>query len=111
MIQYNVVPENKISKIIKHRCRIRSIYYYIQIYKNASIQNKKITFLIKSSPNNSHFILYKKHFYYNELLHYNKYFNYFSSFENIFISIEQSIMEQKFNITENNNYLTNIILY
>ena len=105
MIQYNEVPENKISKIIKHRCKIKSTYYYIQIYKNASIHTKKITFLIKSSPNNTRYILYKREFYYNELLDYNKYFKYFSSFESIFTSIEQSIFEQKFNITENNKYL------
>ena len=101
MIQYNENPENKKNKIIKHRCKIKSTYYYIQIYTNMSIQNKKITFSIKSSTNNTHFTLYKRVFYYNELLLYNKYFNYFSSFESIFTNIEQSIIEKKFNITEN----------
>ena len=71
MIQYYEDPENKINKIIKHRCKINSEYYYIQIYTNLSHINEKITFYIKSSTNKLNSVLYKRKFYYEELLRYN----------------------------------------
>lgn len=100
MIQFNEDHNNKISKIIKHRCKIKDIYYYIQIYTNTLSPNKKITFSIKVSKNNIHSHLYKRMFYYSELLRYNKYFNYFSSLDDIFTSINQCIEENKFFITD-----------
>ena len=99
MIQFNEDLDNKITRIIKHRCKIKDIYYYIQIYTNTLTPNKKITFLIKASKNNIHSHLYKRMFYYSELLRYNKYFNYFSSLDDIFTSINQCIEENKFFIT------------
>jgi len=99
MIQFNEDLDNKISRIVKHRCKIKDIYYYIQIYTNTLTPNKKITFLIKASKNNIHSHLYKRMFYYSELLRYNKYFNYFSSLDDIFTSINQCILENKFFIT------------
>ena len=99
MIQFNEDLDNKISRIIKHRCKIKDIYYYIQIYTNTLTPNKRITFLIKASKNNIHSHLYKRMFYYSELLRYNKYFNYFSSLDDIFTTINQCIEENKFFIT------------
>ena len=99
MIQFNENLDNKISRIIKHRCKIKDIYYYIQIYTNTLTPNKRITFLIKASKNNIHSHLYKRMFYYSELLRYNKYFNYFSSLDDIFTTINQCIEENKFFIT------------
>ena len=99
MIHYNENLDTKISRIIKHRCKIKDIYYYIQIYTNTLTPNKKITFLIKASKNKIHSHLYKRMFYYSELLRYNKYFNYFSSLDDIFITINQCIEENKFFIT------------
>ena len=98
MIHYSQDPNKKINKIIKYRCKIKSYFYNIQIYTNSSIENKKITFLIKASANKINFTLFKKSFDYDELLKYNKYFQYFNSIENIFAIIEQCILEKKFTV-------------
>ena len=100
MIHYNKSFDNKLTnKVIKHRCKIKSLYYYIQISINEVKPNEKITFLIKCKDNISHSILYKRQFSYNELINYNKQFSYFSSLNNIFINISQSLQENKFTIT------------
>ena len=106
MIHYPEDPENKINKIIKHRCKIKSEYYYIQIYTNLSQTNERITFVIKSSTNEINSVLYKRKFYYDELLRYGKHFKYFDSLEDIFISISQCIQENKFTISNNIKYLS-----
>ena len=106
MIQYHEDPENKINKIIKHRCKIKSEYYYIQIYTNLSQANERITFVIKSSTNKINSVLYKRKFYYDELLRYEKHFKYFNSLEDIFINISQCIQENKFTISNNIKYLS-----
>ena len=99
MNQYEKDIGNKVSKIIKHRCKIKSTYYYIQIYITDINQYQKINFLIKCKENNLNSILYKKVFFYEEIVRYNKNFNYFSSLDTIFTSISQSIQENKFSIT------------
>ena len=109
MIQYHEDPENKINKIIKHRCKIKSEYYYIQIYTNLSQANERITFIIKSSTNKINSVLYKRKFYYDELLRYEKHFKYFNSLEDIFINISQCIQENKFTISNNIKYLSLIM--
>ena len=106
MIYYNENPEKKVDKKIKHKCKINSAYYSIQIYTNSSQIFKTITFLIKSSTNHNNSVLFKREFSYDELLRYNKYFKYFSSFENIFTNISQSILENKFTISNNIKYLS-----
>ena len=106
MIYYCEDPEKKVNKKIKHKCKINSIYYSIQIHTNSSQIYKTITFLIKSSTNHNNSVLFKREFSYDELIRYNKYFKYFSSFENIFTNISQSILENKFTISNNIKYLT-----
>ena len=106
MIQYNENPENKINKIIKLTCRIKSVYYYIRIYINGISINKRIIFLIKCSPDKINFTLYKRSFYYEEIIRYNKNFGFFSSLDDIFVSISQSIQENKFMITNTIKYLS-----
>ena len=90
MIKFNEqsFSPSRISTSIKHRCKINSYYYYIQIYVDSIANSEKITFLIKSKKENERkTILFKRNFYYDELLNYNKYFKSFSSLEEIFINI------------------------
>ena len=101
MIHYNKGFENKEKKLIKHRCKIKSVNYYIQISINAIKPYERIIFFIKCKDNISHSTSYKREFLYNELINYNKKFSYFSSINNIFTNISQSIQENKFSITNN----------
>ena len=112
MIKFNEKQKtsSKLSTIIKHRCKINSYYYYIQIYIDAFINSEKITFLIKSKREQERkSILYKRTFNYNDITNYNKYFKYFSSIEDIFINIAQCIEENKYLINNNLKCISLII--
>ena len=112
MIQFNEKQKtsSKLSTIIKHRCKINSNYYYIQIFVDAFVNSEKITFLIKSKREEERkSILYKRTFNYNDIINYNKYFRNFSSLEDIFINIAQSIEENKYIINKNLKCISLII--
>ena len=113
MIKFNGkqhMPSSKLSTIIKHRCKINSYYYYIQIYVDAFVNSEKITFLIKSKKDQErNSLLYKRTFNYADITNYNKYFKYFSSLEDIFITIAQSIEENKYMINNNLKCISLII--
>ena len=101
---------SKLSTIIKHRCKINSYYYYIQIFIDAFVNTEKITFLIKSKREEERkSILYKRTFNYNDIINYNKNFKNFSSLEDIFINIAQSIEENKYIINNNLKCISLII--
>ncbi len=101
---------SKLSTIIKHRCKINSNYYYIQIFIDAFVNTEKITFLIKSKrEEETKSILYKRTFNYNDIINYNKNFKNFSSLEDIFINIAQSIEENKYIINNNLKCISLII--
>ena len=101
---------SKLITAIKHRCKINSFYYYIQIYIDAFVNSEKMTFLVKAKKDEERkSILYKRNFNYDELKNYNKYFKSFSSLEDIFISIAQSIEENKFNISNSIKCLSLVI--
>ena len=112
MIKFNEqsISPSRISTSIKHRCKINSYYYYIQIYVDSIANSEKITFLIKSKKENERkTILFKRNFYYDELLNYNKYFKSFSSLEEIFINIAQCIEEKKYGINNSIKCLSLIL--
>ena len=112
MIKINEInnSSSKLITAIKHRCKINSYYYYIQIYIDAFLNSEKMTFLIKAKKGEERkSILYKRNFNYDELKNYNKYFKAFSSLEDIFISIAQSIEENKFNINNSLKCLSLVI--
>ena len=112
MIQFNEKQKtsSKLSTIIKHRCKINSNYYYIQIFVDAFVNSEKITFLIKSKREEERkSILYKRTFNYNDIINYNKNFRIFSSLEDIFINIAQSIEENKYIINKNLKCISLII--
>ena len=99
MIKYNGRKNSstKISSTIKTKVKINSYYYYIQIYIDTFANSQKIAFLVKARKENERkSVLYKRAFNYNELTNYNKHFKNFSSLEDIFINIAQSIEENKY---------------
>ena len=110
MINEKQKSSSKLSTIIKHRCKINSYYYYIQIFIDAFVNTEKITFLIKSKREEERkAILYKRTFNYNDIINYNKNFRNFSSLEDIFINIAQSIEENKYIINNNLKCISLII--
>ena len=103
MIEFN---ETNIPKKIKHHCKIRSYYYYIQISINTLLGSEKILFAIKSQKEDErNSLLYKKSFTYPELINNNKNLKYFESINDIYISIAQCLEENKFSISNNIKYL------
>ena len=103
MIEFN---ETNIPKKIKHHCKIRSYYYYIQISINTLLGSEKILFTIKSQKEDErNSLLYKKSFTYPELINNNKNLKYFESINDIYISIAQCLEENKFSISNNIKYL------
>ena len=98
-INENKISTPKLTSVIKTKVKIKSYYYFIQIYIDSFAGLEKLSFLIKSKKDKErNAILFRRIFNYNELINYNKYFKNFASLEDIFINIAQCIEEKKFSL-------------
>ena len=105
MISQNKGLKNKIRRIVRYRCKIEKIIYFIQIY----IFNEVLVFSIKSNNNDVDYREYKRLFIYSEIIYRNKYLFHLNNLNQVFALIAKSISEKKFDIIYQGKILTLII--